>query len=139
MAALLEGRNVNLWITISRVLVGVVGIAAVLATVGNLVTGGGALTDPSMLGGVVVGLSALGAAAWTTSPVLPRAVVVWLGVLAIIIALVAVWATVGTVQTQDLLVYVGIPTGIALLATLGIAVGRWRAGALGAGAAGTTG
>jgi hypothetical protein len=129
----------TLWITISRAIVGVVGIAAVLATVGNLVSGGGALTDPAMSGGLVVGLLALGAAAWTTSTAFPRAVVVWLGVIAIIIALVAVWANIGTVQIQDLLVYVGVPTVVAVLATLGIAVGRWRAGALGAATTGAPG
>ena len=121
----------TLWITISRALVGVLGVVAVLVAAGNLVSGGGSMADPAMPGGLITGLLALGAAIWTTSAGTLRAVVVWLGVLGIVAVLAVLWLNVGDVQTRDLVVYVGIPTAVALLATMGIAVGRWRSGALG--------
>ena len=121
----------TLWITISRALVGVLGAVAVLVAAGNLVSGGGSIADPAMPGGLVMGLLALGAATWTTSSVPLRAVVVWLGVSGILAVLAVLWLNVGDVQTRDLLVYVGIPTAVALSATAGIAVGRWRSGVFG--------
>jgi hypothetical protein len=120
------------WITVSRAVVGVIGGGALLMAGGNLLTGGGSITDPVMPGGVVLGLVAIGAAAWTTAPSIFRAAVVWLGVLGIGATLAILWVSVGDMQTRDLLIYVGIPTVLVLLATLGIAVGRARAGALGA-------
>jgi hypothetical protein len=71
------------WITVSRAVVGVIGAGALLMAGGNLLTGGGSITDPVMPGGVLLGLVAIGAAAWTTAPSTFRAAVVWLGVLGI--------------------------------------------------------
>jgi hypothetical protein len=119
------------WIRISRSIVMVVGLGALLAAGGNLATGGGSITDPVMPGGVILGLLALGAGAWTTDPASLRAAVVWLGVLGIVGALGILWVNTGDMQTRDLLVYVGIPSAIVLLAAIGVAVGRVRAGALG--------
>lgn len=121
----------TLWIAASRGLIGVLGVVAVLLAAGNLVTGGGSITDPAMPGGIVVGLLTLGAAVWTTASGVWRAVVVWLGVLAIVAVLVLVWVNVGDIQLRDLLVYLGVPALIVLGATLGLVIGRWRAGPLG--------
>jgi hypothetical protein len=119
------------WIRLSRSLVGVIGIGALLAAGGNLLTGGGSITDPVMPGGVVLGLAAIGAAAWTDAPEALRAGVVWLGVIGVAVALAIVWSNVGDMQIRDLLVYVGIPTLVVGAAVLGVAIGRFRAGAFG--------
>lgn len=121
----------GIWIRLSRSLVMVIGLGAVLIAGGNLVTGGGSITDPVMPGGVVFGLLVLGAGAWTTDARRLRAAVVWLGVIGIVGALAFAWVNTGEMQTRDLLVYVGIPSVVMLLAAIGVAVGRVRAGALG--------
>jgi hypothetical protein len=121
----------GLWIRISRSIVMVVGLGALLVAGGNLTTGGASITDPVMPGGVILGLFALGAGAWTMDPGSLRAAVVWLGVLGIVGALGIVWVSASDMQTRDLLIYVGIPTAIVLMAAIGVAVGRVRAGALG--------
>ena len=118
-------------VRISRSIVMVIGVAALLLAGGNLATGGGSLTDPAMPGGVLLGLLAIGAAAWTTEANVLRAGVVWLGIIGIVAALVIAWANLGDMQTRDLLLYVGIPTAIVLVAAIGVAVARTRAGALG--------
>lgn len=119
------------WIRLSRAIVAVIGAGALLMAGGNLLTGGGSITDPVMPGGVILGLVAIGAAVWTEEPSALRAAVVWLGVIGIAATLLIVWANVGDMQTRDLLVYVGIPTLVVVVAALGVAVGRARAGALG--------
>ena len=81
--------------------------------------------------GPVLGLLALGAAAWTTEPGTVRAVVVWLGLLAVAGAAVILLVNASPMQTRDLIVYVGIPTAIVLLACLVVARARVKAGALG--------
>jgi hypothetical protein len=122
---------VELWIRASRAIVLVIGIVALLLAGGNLLTGGGSLTDPVMPGGALLGLLALGAAAWTTDAHALRAAVVWLGVLGIVGAVAIMWANTGEMATRDLFVYIGIPAAIVLLAAAGVAVARFRAGALG--------
>lgn len=119
------------WIRLSRSILAVVGLVALLAALGNLLSGGAPITDPVMPGGVIFGLLVGGAAAWTMAPGTWRAAVVWLGLLAVVVALVVTWVNLGDIATRDLLVYVGVPSVIAVLATAGIAVGRVRAGAAG--------
>ncbi|HEX7224407.1 MAG TPA: hypothetical protein VF367_02350 [Candidatus Limnocylindria bacterium] len=121
----------GLWVRASRTIVLVIGVIALLLAGGNLLTGGGSLTDPVMPGGVILGLLALGAAAWTRDPNALRAAVVWLGVIGIVGAVAIMWVNTGEMATRDLFVYVGIPAAIVLLAAAGIAVGRVRAGAFG--------
>lgn len=126
-----EEDGMGFWVRISRSIVMVIGAGALLLAGGNLVTGGGSITDPAMPGGVILGLLALGAGMWTTDTGSLRALVVWLGVFGILAALAIAWINAGEMQTRDLLVYVGIPTIVILAATIGVAVGRARAGALG--------
>ena len=118
-------------ITISRSIVAVVGVAALLLAGGNLATGGAPITDPVMPLGLLLGLLAVGAAAWTGAPERWRAVVVWLGVAAIILASAGFASSLGDAAIRDVLVYFGIPAAIVLLATLVIGAARWRAGPLG--------
>ena len=127
----LSGRTMSMLITISRSIVAVVGVAALLLAGGNLLTGGAPITDPVMPLGLLLGLLAVGAAAWTTAPERWRAVVVWLGVVAIILACSGFASSLGDAAIRDVLVYFGIPAAIVLLATLVIAAARWRAGPLG--------
>lgn len=124
------------WIRVSRAIVLVIGLAALLLAGGNLLTGGGSLVDPVMPGGVLLGLLSLGAAAWTTDAHPLRAAVVWLGVTGIVAAVAIMWANTGDMAPRDLYVYIGIPAAIVLVAAAGVAVGRARAGALGARSAG---
>jgi len=118
--------------TLARAIVAVLGAASLLLAAGNLVTGGGSISDPVMPGGIVLGLVALGAAFWTTAPGRFQAVVVWLGVLGIVVSAALFWVNAGDMQTRDLIVYIGIPTATVLAATALVAVARARSGALGA-------
>ena len=119
-------------ITISRAIVGLVGAAAVLLAGGNLLTGGASITDPVMPFGLLLGLLALGAALWTTAAERWRAVIVWLGLLAILAAFVVfVPQPRADAAIRDVLIYFGIPATIVLLATIGVAIARVRAGTLG--------
>ena len=118
--------------TIARAIIAVLGGAALLLAGGNLLTGGGSITDPVMPGGLVLGLLALGAAVWTTSPGRLQAVVVWLGVIGIAVAATLMWVNAGQMETRDLIVYIGIPTALVLVAAALVAVARTRSGALGA-------
>ena len=116
---------------LSRVIVGLVGAVSLLASVGNLTTGGAPITDPVIPGGAMLGLLLIGASAWTDAPGPARAAVVWLGVIGLLAAVVIAWINTGEMQTRDLLVYIGIPTLVMVLAAVGGAIGRLRAGALG--------
>ena len=118
--------------TIARATIAVLGGASLLLAGGNLMTGGGSISDPVMPGGIVLGLLAIGAAIWTTAPGRLQALVVWVGLLAIVITAAVFWANLGDMQTRDLLVYVGIPTALVLVAGALVAIARTRSGYLGA-------
>jgi hypothetical protein len=118
-------------VTISRVIVAVVGAIALLLAAGNLVTGGGSITDPVFPLGLLFGLVTLGAAIWTSAPQRWQAAVVWLGIVAIAAAFFAFLLSIGDAALRDVLVYFGIPATIVLVATVLVAMARVRAGALG--------
>ena len=99
--------------------------------VANLVTGGIPIADPALPGGLAFGASTLGAALWTTAPERWRAVVVWLGIIAVGIAIAVGVINFGDAALRDVLVYFGIPAAIVALAAIGVAIGRLRAGPLG--------
>jgi len=127
----LEGELISILVMISRAIVGIVGVAAVLLAGGNLLTGGASITDPVMPFGLALGVLALGAALWTTAPERWRAVIVWLGLLAILAAMGVFIANFGQAAIRDVLIYFGVPAGIVLVAALTLAVARSRAGPLG--------
>jgi len=118
-------------VSISRAIVAVVGVVALLLAGGNLATGGGSITDPVFPLGLLFGLSTLGAAVWTTAPQRWRAVVVWLGILAVAAAFFGFLISIGDAALRDVLVYFGVPATIVLIATVALAVARSRAGPLG--------
>jgi hypothetical protein len=121
-------------VIISRSIVATVGAAALLLAGGNLITGGGSMTDPVMPFGLLLGALTLGAAAWTTAPERWRAVIVWLGVLGVLATFTMFMLNLGQAALRDVLVYFGIPAAIVLAATAILALARARAGALGNGA-----
>jgi hypothetical protein len=121
----------SILVMISRAIVGMVGLAAVLLAGGNLLTGGASITDPVMPFGLLLGMLALGAALWTTAPERWRAIIVWLGLLAILVAFGVFVVNLGQAAIRDVLIYFGVPAGIVLVAALTLAVTRSRAGPLG--------
>jgi hypothetical protein len=126
-----EDGRMETWIRLSRSIVMVIGVGSLLLAGGNLVTGGGSISDPVMPGGVALGLGATGAGMWTTDGGRFRALVVWLGLIGILVALAVAWISTGDMQTRDLLLYVGVPSLAVLAAVGGVAVGRMHAGAFG--------
>ncbi|HEY6608666.1 MAG TPA: hypothetical protein VI277_05665 [Candidatus Limnocylindria bacterium] len=117
--------------TISRGILGFVGAVALIFAVANLVTGGVPIADPVLPAGLAFGALTLGAALWTTAPERWRALVVWLGVIAVGVAIAVFVVNFGEAALRDVLVYFGIPAAIVALAAFGVAVGRLRAGPLG--------
>ena len=131
LAWLIEEVRVSTLLTISRAILIVVGVAALLLAGGNLATGGGSITDPVMPFGLLFGLVTIAAALWTTAPERWRAAVVWLGILAVIAVFVIFAVSIGDAAIRDVLVYFGIPASIVLVATAFVAIARSRAGPLG--------
>jgi hypothetical protein len=114
----------------ARALIGFIGFVALLYTISNL-AGGNSITDPVFPGGLLLGASCLGAAAWTSSSGTWRALVVWIGVAAVLVT-VAIFGAI-TFGTTDPSVYplFIIPTVIVLAAIAVIGVVRVRAGLFG--------
>jgi hypothetical protein len=128
--------HVSTVLTVSRAILVIVGAASLLLAGGNLITGGGSITDPVMPFGLLFGLVTIGAAVWTTAPQRWRAVIVWLGILGILAAFVVFVVSIGDAAIRDVLIYFGIPATIVLVATAFVGVARARAGALGSARAG---
>ncbi len=118
-------------VTISRAILAVVGAIAVLLAAGNLASGGGSITDPVFPLGLAFGLLTLGASIWTTAPQRWRAVVVWLGILAVGAALFGFVISFGDAALRDVLIYFGIPAAVVVVATILVAFARARAGVMG--------
>jgi hypothetical protein len=114
----------------SRAVVAFIGIGAVLMAVGGL-TSGSSLADPVFPGGLVLGALAIGAAAWIEEPGTLRAVVSWLGLAAVLVAIgVFGWFVVKT-PTPDVIALFAVPALIVLAALGRLAMARIRAGAAG--------
>lgn len=102
----------------------VVGIGALVLTAGHLMGAlqGSALDPPIVAAGLAIGVTATAAAAWvglTGS----RAVMVWIGIAAGVIAFLVVFALAARTPTIDVLLLAGIPTALAMAAAarLGLA------------------
>jgi hypothetical protein len=126
-----EDASMSIWVNISRAILAVVGVTALLLAGGNLASGGGSITDPVFPLGLLFGLVTFGAAIWTTAPQRWRAALVWLGIVAVVAAFLGFLTSFGDAALRDVLVYFGIPATIVLLATVLVATARVRAGPLG--------
>jgi hypothetical protein len=106
--------------------------ALVMATAG--LVGGESITDPVFPAGLALGILALAAAALTSAAAGWQAVLVWLGIAAVVggvaayAAIILLDPDVGT----DVYAPVLVPSVLILAAAAGVALGRMRAGALGA-------
>ena len=118
-------------VTSARALIGFIGFVVLVFTISNL-AGGNSITDPVFPGGLLLGASCVGAAAWTSSSGTWRALVVWLGVAAVLVTVaIFVAITFGTTDPSVYPLFI-IPTVIVLAAIAVIGVARVRAGAFGA-------
>ena len=116
---------------VARAVLWAVGGIALLLVIGNVATGGASIADPVFPLGFVFGALVVGAAAWATAEERWRAVIVWLGVVAIGAAFVGFLTSVGDAALKDVLIYFGIPAAIVLASTAVVVAGRIRAGAFG--------
>jgi hypothetical protein len=106
--------------------------ALVMATAGLI--GGESITDPVFPAGLALGILALTAAALTSAAASWQAVLVWLGIAAVVggvaafAGIILLDPDVGT----DVYAPVLVPSALILAGAAGVAVGRTRAGPLGA-------
>jgi hypothetical protein len=120
----------RVWLTISRGILGLSGALAALLSITTMSSGSPA--EPIHPIGLALGLVLIGTAAWTTAPGAGRAIVVWVGVIAVGIAAGVVWSSSSGMRMRDQLVYIGLPLLVVVLAALTVARERVRAGAVGA-------
>jgi hypothetical protein len=120
------------WFAASRALFALVGAGACLMVVGGL-TGGASLSDPVFPAGLLLGLTALGAAVVAGGSAHWQAIVTWLGVLAVVTGVVIFgWRIFSDPNLGwDVYPYFLVPAAIVLAGAVGIALGRPRAGTLG--------
>lgn len=116
---------------VSRAILAFVGALALLFATANLVTGGVPLTDPVLPAGLAFGALTVGSAIWTTAAERWKAVIVWLGIVAIGVTIVVFIANVGEAAFADVAIYFGIPAAIVSVSALVIALARFRAGPVG--------
>lgn len=115
-------------VRLSRAVVGFIGIGSLVMAVGGL-TSGSSLADPVFPGGLVLGASAIGAAAWIEEPGRIRAFVSWLGLAAVLVALAVFGSFVVNTPTVDVIALFAVPAVIVLAAVGRLATARIRAGA----------
>lgn len=117
-------------LSLARAVMTLIGAGALLMAVGGL-TSGESLTDPVFPGGLALGALSLAAAAWVDAGGAPRALLVWAGLAAAIVA-IAVFASIALrTPSADVLLLFAVPSTVVLAAVGRIAVARIRAGALG--------
>lgn len=105
--------------TLARAVFAFVGIGAMATAISN-VTSGQSLSDPVMPGGIVLGAFMLGAAVWVGERGF-RAIVVWLGIAALVVALAIIaWIALQTPRA-DVIALVAIPSLLLLAAAIRLA------------------
>jgi hypothetical protein len=117
-------------LALSRAVIGVIGAGILVMTIANL-TGGASIFDPVFPGGLILGASCLGAAAWTTSPATWQALVVWLGMAAVLVTITILGAIIFGTTDPSTYPYFLIPSVVVLVVVGVIAKARVAAGALG--------
>jgi len=117
-------------LTLARALYAIVGIGALLMVLGQL-TSGSSLADPVFPAGAALGLLTLGSAMWFDAPGRAQAIVVWLGLLAIAVALFVFAGFALRTPSPDVLALVAVPAVLMVLGGVRLAMARRAAGALG--------
>lgn len=112
---------------LARATVGVIGLGALLMAGGNL-TSGASLTDPVFPAGLAMGILAVGAAAWVETPGALPALVTWLGLLALVVALGVLGTFVVRTPSPDAIALFAVPAVLVLAAVVRLAVARRRTG-----------
>jgi hypothetical protein len=120
-------------LAIARTVYALIGIGSLLMIAGQFTSGPppSFLSDPVFAAGLALGILALGTAAWVEAEGTARAVVAWLGIIAVAVAGIVFVALAMRTPSADVLALVGVPTLICLAASLRLAIARVTAGALG--------
>jgi hypothetical protein len=121
------------FVNLGRAAFVVIGAGALLMAIGNLASGN-SITDPVFPLGIGLGIVAIAAGLLTTAPAAWQALIVWLGIAAMVAA-VAVFAGIILLDPDvgsDVYAPVLVPSVVVLAAAAGVALGRMRAGSLGA-------
>ena len=121
-------------LSLARGLYTVVGGGALIMAITTLMSGA-SITDPVFPAAIALGLLLLAAAAWADSPSQLQSVAVWLGLVAVVIALVIIGSMALRTPSPDVLAPAGIPSALMVAAGARIAAARVTAGAFGRGAA----
>jgi hypothetical protein len=114
-----------IWLQLARNWYGLVGGVTLLMTAGHVwgaLAGGSRLDPPVVAGGLGVGALALVAAIWVPTEDRLKSAAVWLGIVGVAVGcLIALWIAVTSAGT-DAVIFVGIPTLVALAAAARMAV-----------------
>lgn len=116
------------WFVLSRAAFAVIGAGALLLTIGGLI-GGASLTDPVFPGGLVLGVTALGAAIWADGAARWKVAIAWLGIAAVLIGVARFgWASfVESPVGPDAYAIILVPAAIIVLSAIGMIRGRMAA------------
>jgi hypothetical protein len=120
------------WLDLSRAVFAVVGAAALFISIGGL-TSGESLADPLFPAALALGALSLAAAVLVVAPSLWQASATWLGIGALLLAVGIFGWIVFTDEDlgPDAYALFLLPAAVLVLAAVGMAAGRRRAGALG--------
>ncbi len=110
-------------LALARAVVGVIGGGALIMATMNLISGN-SLTDPVFPAGLAMGASAVGAAIWVATPGIVPAIVTWLGLLGLGIAVVAFGSIALETPSSDVLTLFAIPAAIVVAAVVRMAIAR---------------
>ena len=110
-------------LNLARAVVGIIGAGALVMAISTLLSGA-SLTDPVFPAGIAMGALAVGAAALVVTPGTVPAVVTWLGLLGLVVAIVILGSIAFGTPSPDVLALFLIPTAIVVAAVVRMAVAR---------------
>lgn len=110
-------------LNLARAVVGIIGAGALVMAISTLLSGA-SLTDPVFPAGIAMGALAVGAAALVLTPGTVPAVVTWLGLLGLVVAIAILGSIAFGTPSPDVLALFLIPTAIVVAAVVRMAVAR---------------
>ena len=127
-----SAATMSIWFALSRAVFAIIGAGALLMSIGGL-TGGASLTDPVFPAGLVLGVTALGAAIWADGAARWKIVVAWLGIAAVLLGVgIFGWFVFTDFDIgADVYPYFLVPAAIIVLSAIGMIRGRVAASAAG--------